>query len=104
MFEKIVEVQPLDGYRLRIRFADGVEGVIDVKKRTSFDGVFAPLADDEYFRKVKVNSELGSFEWPNGADLAPDVLYADITGKPIVWEGHGVVYEPKKQRPENKIV
>lgn len=96
MLANIIEAQPLKEHRLRIKFSDGVEGIINIKERTNFDGVFAPLAEVKYFGKVKVNSELGTFEWPNGADLDPGVLYADITGKPIVWEGHGVVYEPKR--------
>lgn len=96
MSEYIIEVQPLEGYRLRIKFSDGVEGIIDIRKRTNFNGVFGPLAEEVYFRKVKVNTELGTFEWPNGADLDTEVLYADITGKPIIWDGEGVVYEPRK--------
>jgi len=97
MLKDIIEVQPLKGYRLRIKFSDGVEGIIDIKERTDFEGIFAPLTEEEYFRKVKVNSELGTFEWPNGADLDKSVLYSDITGEPIVWEGYGVVYDPNKQ-------
>ena len=38
-------------------------------------GVFAPLSDESFFRRVKVF--LGSIQWPNGADLCPDTLYLD---------------------------
>ncbi len=38
----------------------------------------------QYFQRVRLNAELGSVGWPNGADLDPDVLYARITGEPIV--------------------
>ncbi|MEY2984959.1 MAG: hypothetical protein RLZZ568_1576 [Cyanobacteriota bacterium] len=44
-----------------------------------FTGIFDPLKDPEYFTQVKVNPELGTIQWPNGADLDPGVLYEVIT-------------------------
>jgi hypothetical protein len=38
--------------------------------------LFEPLRDPDYFRQVRV--ELGAVAWPNGADLAPDVMYDAI--------------------------
>jgi hypothetical protein len=35
----------------------------------------------EYFRRVAVNPETGTIEWPNGADFAPEFLH-DI-GRPV---------------------
>jgi len=65
-------------YSLQLRFEDGVEGVVDLAQRISFRGVFAPLRDTAYFPRVRVDSELGTVVWPNGADLDPDVLYRDM--------------------------
>ncbi|MFP5488229.1 MAG: DUF4160 domain-containing protein [Acidimicrobiia bacterium] len=31
--------------------------------------------DADYFARVSVDEELGTIVWPNGADLAPDVLH-----------------------------
>jgi hypothetical protein len=83
MLKDIVAVEPLDGYRLKLRFEDGAEGLVDVKQMVSFTGVFAPLSDPKEFASVKVNTELGTICWPCGADLDPDVLYALVTGEPI---------------------
>lgn len=83
MSKDIVEVWPLDDYRLRVRFEDGVEGVVDVAKMVRFEGVFAPLQDRARFLEVCVDREIGTIAWPNGADLDPDVLYACITGEAI---------------------
>jgi hypothetical protein len=44
------------------------------------------LKDPAYFAQVRVDTELGTVTWPNGADLDPDVLYAQVTGRPIVFE------------------
>ncbi len=83
MLKDIVQVQLLDGYRLCLRFEDGVEGSVDVAELIRFTGIFAPLRDRDYFLQVRVNPDLGTICWPNGADLDPDVLYALVTGEPI---------------------
>jgi hypothetical protein len=41
MLKDIVEVKPLEGYRLHLRFEDGVEGDVDLQQFLTFDGVFA---------------------------------------------------------------
>jgi len=80
---EITKVEPLDGYRLRLTFDDGTEGVVDVAKLTDLKGVFEPLRDASKFHEVRVHSELGTVYWANGADLDPDVLYSLVTGTPI---------------------
>lgn len=86
MLRDIVEAEPLDQLRLRIRFDDGVEGVVDVGTLLPLTGVFAPLADHPYFSQVRVNPELGTLCWPNGADLDPQKLYSVVTGSPLPGE------------------
>ena len=55
MLKDIVSASPLDGRRLRIRYEDGVEGVVDLGEIVSFRGVFAPLKDPTYFSQVRVD-------------------------------------------------
>jgi hypothetical protein len=76
----VVEVKPLGGKRVFLRFEDGVSGEIDLAGLVEFTGVFAPLADEREFAKVRVDPNLGTIVWPNGADLAPEMLYACLTG------------------------
>jgi hypothetical protein len=83
MLKDVIEVRPLDGYRLHLRFEDGVEGIIDLAEIIQFTGVFAPLKDRDYFVQVRVNPDAGTICWPDEADLDPDVLYALVTGEPI---------------------
>jgi hypothetical protein len=78
MLKDIVFASPLEGHRLRIRYEDGVEGIVDVDTLVTFRGVFAPLKDPAYFSQVKVDPEPGTVAWPNGADLDPDVLYGRL--------------------------
>ena len=79
----VTRVEPLEGYRLRVTFDDGVEGVVDVAELTGFKGVFASLRDPAKFKEACVHPELGTVYWTNGADLDPDVLYSHATGSPI---------------------
>ncbi len=90
MLVDVVSATVLEGYQVKLRFKDGVEGIVDISKMVKFTGVFAPLADHNYFAKVGVNPELGTIGWPNGADIDPDVLYAAISGKPILDYQSGV--------------
>ena len=79
MLRDVVEVQPLGRYRVYLRFDDGVQGEIDLEPLLSpFDGVFAPLRDLARFREVFVDDG-GTIAWPNGADLAPELLYARVS-------------------------
>ena len=82
----VVEVHVLGQYRVHLRFEDGIEGELDVAKMIAFTGVFAPLKDRREFAKVRVDPEFGTIVWPNGADLDPHVLYAEVTGQPIAMD------------------
>lgn len=73
----VLSVRVLAGFRLALSFDDGFEGVVDLSSRVGSGGVFDPLADAEYFARVRVEPELGTICWPNGADLCPDVLRSE---------------------------
>lgn len=74
---EIKAVEHLGGHRLRLTFADGFIGDVDLTEqlRSPKGPMFEPLASVEYFAKVAVDPELGTVVWPNGADLAPEVLH-----------------------------
>jgi hypothetical protein len=74
---EITAVEHLGGHRLRLTFADGFVGDVDLADRfaAAKGPMFQPLQDVEYFAKVAVDPDLGTVVWPNGADLAPDVLH-----------------------------
>lgn len=81
MLLDVVEVKPLDEYRLFLRFENDVSGEIDLAKKIDFKGIFAPLKDFEYFKKVYINKDLGTIVWENHADLSPEFLYECITSE-----------------------
>lgn len=69
-------VQVIGDHRLRLTFEDGVTGEVAFEGREWRD-VFEPLADQAFFAQVRVDPELGTIAWPNGADMAPEPLYAE---------------------------
>lgn len=73
---RVVAVNLLDGYRLHVTFADGIEGDVDLSERL-FGAMFEPLKDPSLFERVAID-EFGALCWPNGADLAPDALHATL--------------------------
>lgn len=74
---EIRAVEHLGGHRLRLTFADGLVGDVDLAERFAgrVGSMFEPLRDPDYLARVSVDAELGTIVWPNGADLAPDVLH-----------------------------
>jgi Protein of unknown function (DUF2442) len=62
---------------LRLTFADGLSGDVDVLDRMR-GPVFEQARTAEGFGDVQVDSETGTVVWPGGADLAPDTLYERV--------------------------
>jgi Protein of unknown function (DUF2442) len=73
----VSSVAHLVGHCFRITFADGLVSDIDLTTKVQGDvgPVFEPLRDETFFAQVFVDKELGTVVWPNGADVAPDVLH-----------------------------
>ncbi len=61
-------------YVIWLRFNDGAEGEIDLSDELKGE-VFGPLKDIEAFKSFKVDPDLQTIVWKNGADLAPEFLY-----------------------------
>ena len=61
-------------YKLLLTFEDRSVRLIDLKPH--LDGeIFEPLKDISYFKTVRVNPDLDTIFWDNGADMSPDFLY-----------------------------
>jgi hypothetical protein len=77
MNNDVVEVRYVREYVVWLRFQDGTSGEVDIQP--SFKGpVFDPLRDIEFFKRVRIDSEIGTIVWPNGADVAPETLYERV--------------------------
>lgn len=79
MYWDVEEVQPMGGRRLMVKFADGLTGTLQISPAFC-TGVFAPLLDDRLLEQATI--QYGVLTWPNGLDLAPDTMYAEIKHDP----------------------
>jgi hypothetical protein len=73
---KLAEAQAIGEYVVHVRFEDGTSGDIDLAYLLDYGGVFEPLRDFSYFAQLVADQEAGTIVWPNGADIAPETLYA----------------------------
>lgn len=77
---EIVEAEPREDCQIWIRFADGLEGEVDLSDLVG-KGVFAAWDDPAEFRKAFIDPETHTVAWPGGIDLAPDALYQDLVAQ-----------------------
>ena len=71
-------------YRLELIFEDGLKSVVDFKSRImGRGGVCSLLHDVAYCKQAKIDPDLQTIVWPNGADICPDVLYSLAAGRPL---------------------
>ena len=81
MTPRLESAEYAGGYRIRLRFADGRAGEIDLANEL-WGEVFEPLRDESLFRRFRVDTELNTISWDTGADLAPEFLYERATLRP----------------------
>ena len=72
---KVQQVNPLAKSKVYVEFNDGRKGEVDI---TPFmkSPFFLKLTDEVYFAKVGLF--FGGIGWPDGQDLGPDTLAAEL--------------------------
>lgn len=77
MVHPIYRVQSfrIDGpFVLRVKFDDLTEQVIDFEPVLA-GALYGPLRDPALFRQVRIDPEVQTLVWPNGADFDPATLH-----------------------------
>ena len=74
----ITKVEFVKDRTVRLQFSDGSERVVDLSPLLWGPAFVDISTDDDLFRQVRVDDEIGTISWPNGADLDPDVLHGDF--------------------------
>jgi hypothetical protein len=81
----------LSPYTLRVKFNDNTEQAINFKPILAGE-LYKPLRDLNLFNQVRVDTEVHTLVWPNGADFDPATLhdwsqYVDaLTERAQQWE------------------
>jgi len=79
--KQLTAIQPLPGYRLKLCFDDGVEGIVDLSAEVGKEA-FAAWREVSHFNRVRIG-EFGGPVWEGGIDLCADALYLEVTGKTV---------------------
>lgn len=74
MFLHVIEARHIEDYKVEVSFNDGRKGIADLSEALK-GPVFEPLKDVTAFSQLRVDRELETIVWPNGADLAPEYIY-----------------------------
>ena len=72
---RVVSVEPLDNYKLKVKLSNGRKGIFDVSAFIG-SGVFQELKDPKYFRRVYV--DYGTVVWPNEQDIDPELIEMEL--------------------------
>lgn len=71
---KVRSVEILAPYTLRVAFDDGTRQTIDFSPVLAGE-LYGPLRDLSVFNRVRIDPEVHTLVWPNGADFDPALLH-----------------------------
>ena len=73
MFLEVSQAEYLNDYRIKLTFNNGEVRTVDLQNE--LDGnIYVPLRQLDYFKRFQL--KYNTIEWDNGADYAPEYLYA----------------------------
>jgi hypothetical protein len=73
----VVRIEYRGAYRYFVEFDDGNAGIVDFGPYLDHGPVFRELKDERVFAAAGIQG--GTISWPNGADIAPETLYDEVT-------------------------
>lgn len=83
-------------YTLSVRFEDETEQLIDFQNMLAGE-LYGPLRELSLFNKVRLDPEVRTLVWPNGADFDPATLHdwpryiEALTRRAKTWEAQGLI-------------
>lgn len=71
---RVTSFERVAAHALRVEFDDGSRRTIDFTPVLAGE-LYGPLQDPELFGRVRLDSEVHTLVWPNGADFDPATLH-----------------------------
>lgn len=71
---KVRSVKIVAPHTLHVGFDDGTEQTIDFRPMLRGE-LYGPLRELDLFNRVRIDSEVHTLVWPNGADFDPATLH-----------------------------
>ena len=71
---RVVSFQKTAPFTLRVQFADGSSQIIDFLPVLKGE-LYGPLQESTVFDQVRIDPEVHTLVWPNGADFDPAILH-----------------------------
>ena len=81
MIHLIKEIKEVTPFKIKLRFNTGEIKEVDLEAKLKEwsktpNSIYRELLRPDYFKKVKLNTEIETVYWDNGIDFCPDVLYS----------------------------
>ena len=92
---RVVSFEITDLYMIRVQFDDQTEQVIDFEPILAGE-LYSPLRDLSLFNKVRIDPEVHTLVWPNGADFDPATLHD--------WPEHIAAWKERARQWEMDLV
>jgi hypothetical protein len=92
---RVTSFERVGEYRVNIRFADGLTRTIDFEPVLEGE-IFGPLRNPVVFARLRLDTEVGTLVWPNGADFDPATLHD--------WPEHEPAFRAAALRWKNAVV
>jgi len=90
---RVVSFEDIAPYTLAVRFDDGTEQVIDFQPILAGQ-IYGPLRDLALFDQVRIDPEVHTLVWPNGADFDPETLHD--------WPQHAAAFAKRAREWETR--
>ena len=71
---RVTKFEVVGPYKLRVQFNDGVSQTVNFEPVLAGE-IFGPLREPPVFNAVKIDPEVHTLVWPNGADFDPATLH-----------------------------
>ena len=87
---RVCSFEVVGAYKLRVLFEDNTGQTIDFHPILAGE-LYGPLRDLKLFNQVRIDSEVHTLVWPNGADFDPATLHdwpthaPDIAARARLW-------------------